>query len=49
MSLVSWIHDHARVEDVSYGDQVTVSFAARPAVIERSRDRAGDLPMAESA
>ncbi|WP_049902920.1 GTPase HflX [Halococcus agarilyticus] len=49
MSLVSWIHDHARVEDVSYGDQVTVSFAARPAVIERSRDRAGDLPVPESA
>ncbi|PSP71392.1 GTPase HflX, partial [Halobacteriales archaeon QH_9_66_26] len=49
MSLVSWIHDHARVEDVSYGDQVTVAFEARPTVIEQSRDRAADLPIPESA
>ena len=49
MSLVSWIHDHARVEDVSYGDQVTVAFEARPTVIEQSRDRAADLPVPESA
>jgi GTP-binding protein HflX len=43
MSLVSWIHDHARVEDVSYGEQVTITFAARPAVVEQSHDKAGDL------
>ena len=46
MSLVSWIHDHARVEDVSYtdaGEQVLVDFAARPSVVEQSRDRATDL------
>ena len=46
MSLVSWIHDHARVEDVSYGDageEVLVEFAARPAIIEQSRDRAATL------
>jgi GTP-binding protein HflX len=50
MSLVSWIHDHARVEDVSYDEQVTVTFAARPAVVERSRDRAANLTVpAESA
>ena len=49
MSLVSWIHDHARVEAVSYGDQVTVAFEARPTVIEQSRDRAADLPIPESA
>ncbi len=52
MSLVSWIHDHARVEDVSYtdaGEQVTVDFEARPAVVEQSRDRAGELSIPESA
>lgn len=46
MSLVSWLHDHAAVEDVSYsdaGEQVTVAFAARPAVVERAHDRAADL------
>ncbi|PSP88496.1 GTPase HflX [Halobacteriales archaeon QS_4_69_34] len=48
MGLVSWIHDHARVEDVSYGEsgeQVTVAFAARPSVVERSRARASELPV----
>ena len=46
MSLVSWIHDHARVEDVSYGEQVVVAFEARPAIIEQSRDKATDLAAA---
>ncbi len=52
MSLVSWIHDNAHVEDVTYGDQdVHVSFEARPAVIERARSRASELraAAAESA
>jgi GTP-binding protein HflX len=43
MSFVSWIHDHARVETVDYGEQVTLTFEARPAVIERARTRAGEL------
>jgi len=43
MSLVSWIHDHAMVESVDYGDQVVVEFEARPAVVERSRAKAGEL------
>jgi GTP-binding protein HflX len=43
MSLVSWIHDHALVQSVDYGDQVVVEFEARPAVVERSRARAGEL------
>jgi GTP-binding protein HflX len=43
MSLVSWIHDHASVETVDYGDQVVIEFEARPAIIEQSRSRAGDL------
>jgi GTP-binding protein HflX len=49
MSLVSWIHDHARVDDVDYGDQVVVDFEAQPAIVERARSRAGELPVAESA
>ncbi|WP_256301216.1 GTPase HflX [Haloarchaeobius salinus] len=44
MSLVSWIHDNANVDDVTYGDEdVVVDFEARPAVVEKARSRAGDL------
>ncbi|GCF15493.1 GTPase HflX [Haloarcula mannanilytica] len=43
MSLVSWIHDHASVDTVDYGDQVVIEFEARPAIIEQSRSRAGEL------
>ena len=44
MSLVSWVHDHAHVESVDYGDDVTIEFEARPAIIEKARSRAGGLP-----
>jgi len=43
MSVVSWIHDNAHVEDVDYGDQVVIEFEARPSIVERSRAKAGDL------
>ena len=44
MGVVSWLHDNAHVEDVTYGDEdVQLSFEARPAVIEKARSRAGDL------
>jgi GTPase len=44
MSVVSWIHDNAYVEDVTYADEdVVVAFEARPAVISRARARAGEL------
>jgi GTP-binding protein HflX len=43
MSLVSWVHDNARVEGVDYGEQVVLEFEARPAIIERARSKAGDL------
>jgi len=51
MSLVSWIHDNANVEDVTYGDDdVTVAFEARPDVVEQSRAKASALATpAESA
>ncbi|ELZ07218.1 GTP-binding proten HflX [Halovivax asiaticus JCM 14624] len=52
MSVVSWIHDNAHVEDVTYGDaDVHVSFEARPEIVARARTRAGDLreAAAESA
>ena len=49
MSLVSWIHDNATVEDVTYGDDdVHVSFEARPAVVSRARTKAGELERAEA-
>ncbi len=43
MSLVSWIHDHAHVETVDYGEQVVIEFEARPAIVQQSRSKAGDL------
>ncbi|MFB6081967.1 MAG: GTPase HflX [Halanaeroarchaeum sp.] len=44
MSVVSWVHDNAFVEDVDYGDdQVVIAFEARPAVVEQSRSKASDL------
>ncbi len=46
MSLVSWVHDHAHVEDVDYGNEVTIDFEARPAVIEQARAKARELPVA---
>jgi len=50
MSLVSWVHDHAYVEDVTYAnDEVLVEFEARPSVVERSRAKASDLTPAPSA
>jgi len=50
MSAVSWIHDHARVEDVTYADdEVVVDFEARPSVVERARAKAGELASAPSA
>ncbi|WP_254534610.1 GTPase HflX [Halomarina litorea] len=49
MSLVSWIHDHTRVNDVDYGDQVVVDFEARPEIVERARAKVGELPVPESA
>ncbi|TYL36674.1 GTPase HflX [Natronococcus pandeyae] len=47
MSVVSWLHDNAHVEDVTYGDDdVLVAFEARPAVISQARSRASELQTA---
>ena len=44
MSLVSWIHDHAHVEEESYADDhVTVAFEAKPAIVARARSKAAEL------
>lgn len=43
MSLVSWIHDHAWVDDVEYGEQAIIEFEARPAVVEQARAKASEL------
>ena len=50
MSVVSWLHDEARVEDVTYGDDhVTVEFEARPTLVERARAKAREVvPPTES-
>ncbi len=45
MSLVSWVHDHAHVEDVDYGNEVTIDFEARPAVVEQARAKAREIPI----
>jgi len=44
MSVVSWVHDNAHVEEVTYGDEeVVLEFEARPRVVEQSRAKASDL------
>jgi len=43
MSVVSWIHDNAHVETVEYGEEVVIEFEGRPAVVEQSRSKAGEL------
>jgi GTP-binding protein HflX len=44
MSVVSWVHDNARVNDVDYsGDEVVIDFEARQAVVEQTRSKASDL------
>jgi GTP-binding protein HflX len=50
MSVVSWVHDHARVNDVTYAaDEVVVDFEARPSIVQQSRAKAGKLTSAPSA
>jgi GTP-binding protein HflX len=50
MSLVSWVYDHANVEEETYDDDsVTLEFEARPAVVEKARAKAGELTAVESA
>jgi GTP-binding protein HflX len=49
MSVVSWIHDNANVDSVDYGDQVVVDFAARPAIVEQARSKAGELVETEAS
>ncbi|WP_158059392.1 GTPase HflX [Halorussus halophilus] len=44
MSLVSWLYDRARVEDVTYGDdEVRIEFDGHPSVVERARAKADAL------
>ena len=44
MSVVSWVHDNAHVEDVSYDDEhVVVEFEARPSIVEKTRSKASSL------
>ncbi|MDY6819773.1 MAG: GTPase HflX [Halobacteriales archaeon] len=44
MSLVSWVHDHAYVEEETYGsEEVILDFEAQPSIIERARAKASEL------
>ena len=49
MTLVSWIHDNAHVDEESYADDhVTVAFEAKPSVVSRARSKAAELVPAGS-
>jgi GTP-binding protein HflX len=37
---LSWLYDHASVDDVAYGEDVTVTVTARPGILERARAKA---------
>ncbi len=44
MSLVSWVHDNAHVEEESYdGEQVILDFEATGSIVKRARAKASDL------
>ncbi len=44
MPLISWLHDNARVSEVTYGGgSVLIEFEARPSVIDQARDKAASL------
>lgn len=43
MKLVSWVHDHATVEEIEYGDDVTLVFSGRPEVVAQAEGRARTL------
>jgi len=44
MSVVSWVHDNAYVDEVEYRDEeVILDFHARPAIVEQTRAKASDL------
>ena len=44
MSVISWIHDRARVDEVTYADgEAIVEFQAHNATVERARRRAQEL------
>jgi GTP-binding protein HflX len=44
MSVVSWVHDNARVREVSWADdEVVIDFEATPSVVEQTRAKAGEL------
>jgi len=49
MSVISWIHDNAYVENVEYGDNAVIEFEARPAVVEQSRSKATTLVEQEAS
>jgi len=51
MSVVSWIHDNAYVENVEYGNgnEVVIEFEARPAVVQQSRSKAATLVESEAS
>jgi GTP-binding protein HflX len=49
MSVISWIHDNAAVENVEYGNNAVIEFEARPAVVEQSRSKARGLVETEAS
>jgi len=44
MSVVSWVHDHAVVNEVDYGaEELVIDFKARPAIVEQTRAKANEV------
>lgn len=37
---LSWLYDHASVDDVAYGEDISVTVTARPGILERARAKA---------
>lgn len=44
MSLISWLHDHTRVNSVNYNaESVKIDFDAPPSIVEQTRSKAAEL------
>ena len=47
MSLISWIHDNATVDDLTYGEEsAVIAFRGQDSTVERARSRAAELTVA---
>jgi GTP-binding protein HflX len=43
-TMLSWLYDHASVDDVAYGDDISVTVTARASILARARSKVPGRP-----